>query len=341
MADVTTIVTDPNAGAKPDAAALAAAAAAGGGGADPNAGKGADPNAGGADPNAGKGPELGADGKPKVELGPDGKPKVAADPAAGDWRKEFAGENADDLKALERFASKGDFLKSWKEQKATISAGKHKEPLPENATEEQKAEYRKANGIPEKAEDYYKTLPEGVVFGEDDKPGVTKFLQDMHALNAPPAMVSKALEVFVAAQEEGALLISERDVKARDETAEALRTEWGADYKGNVNAMSAFVKSNIPEADQANFLNARMGDGTPVFSHPGMVKAFAQLGRTLNPTGTTTPGGGIDKLDAIQDAIKGYEKRMATDRVNWYKDTKAQEHYRQLVDARDNMSKKK
>lgn len=335
MADaVTTIVNDPNAGGADSAAAAAAALAAGGGGADPNAGKGgADPNAGkGADPNAGKGSELGPDGKPKV-----------ADPAAGaaDWRKEFAGDNADDLKALERFTSKADFLKSWKEQKATISAGKHKEPLPENATEEQKAEYRKVNGIPEKAEDYYKTLPDGVVFGEDDKPGVTKFLQDMHGLNAPPAMVSKALEVFVAAQAEGAMMRSEQDIKARDETSEALRTEWGVDYKGNVNAMSAFVKSNIPEGDQANFLNARMGDGTPVFSHPGMVKAFAQLGRTLNPTGTTTPGGGLDKLDAIQDAIKGYEKRMATDRVNWYKDNKAQEHYRQLVDARDNMTKKK
>lgn len=335
MADaVTTIVTDPNAGADPAAAAAAANAGAN---ADPNAGKaagGADPAAAAAAAAAAK-PELGPDGKPKVD------PAAAAAAAGADWRKEFAGDSADDLKALERFTSKADFLKSWKEQKATISAGKHKEPLAADATEEQKAEYRKANGIPEKAEDYFKTLPDGMVFGEDDKPGVTKFLQDMHGLNAPPAMVTKALEVFMAAQEEGAQMRSEMDVKARDTTSESLRAEWGADYKANVNAMSAFVKSNVPEGDQANFLNARMGDGTPVFSHPGMVKAFAQLGRTLNPTGTTTPGGGIDKLDAIQDAIKGYEKRMATDRANWYKDTKAQEHYRQLVDARDNMTKKK
>ncbi len=261
--------------------------------------------------------------------------------AVADWRKEMAGDNADDIKALERFASKADLLKSWKEQRALIASGKHKEPLAADATEEQKAEYRKVNGIPDKAEDYFKTLPEGLVFGENDKPGVTKFLQDMHGLNAPPAMVSKALEVFVAAQQEGALHRSEQDVKARDDASEALRAEWGPDYKANVNAMSAFVKSNVPEDAQANFLNARMGDGTPVFSHPAMVKAFAQLGRTLNPTGATTPGGGVDKLDAIEDAIKGYEKRMATDRVNWYKDNKSQEHYRQLVDARDNMTKKK
>ena len=329
--DVSTLAnSDPNAGKQIDPAAAAAAAAAGG--ADPNAGKGADPNAGkGADPNAGKAPELGPDGKPKVV--------AAADPAAvADWRKEFAGDNADDMKALERYTSKAEFMKSWKEQRATIAKGKSSEPLPKDATEEQKAEYRKANGIPEKAEDYYKALPEGVIFGDDDKPGVTKFLEDMHALNAPPAMVSKALEVFVAAQAEGAQMRSEMDVKARDETTETLRAEWGPDFKSNVNAMSGFVSANIPEADQANFLNARMGDGTPVFSHPGMVRAFAQLGRTLNPTGTSTPGGGADRLDAIETAIQGYEKRMHT--KEWHRDMKSQAHYRELVTAKQKMTGK-
>lgn len=339
-ANVDTIINDPNAGAGGDAAAAAAAAAAKGGDAAAAAG-GADPNAasGGADPNAGKAPELGADGKPKAAAGaadPNAKP---ADPA--DWRKALAGDDEKALALLERIPSQKDLFKSWMEQKALIAAGKHKDPLPKDATPEQIAEYRKANGIPEKAEDYYATLPEGMVFGEDDKPGVTKFLNDMHALNAPPAMVSKALEVFMAAQEEAAQTRSDLDISARDQTAEALRAEWGPDYKANVNAMSGFVKANIPEADQANFLNARMGDGTPVFSHPGMVKAFAQLGRTLNPTGTTTPGGGMDKLDAIEDAIKGYEKRMATDRANWFKDNKAQAHYRELLTARERMTKKK
>jgi hypothetical protein len=257
------------------------------------------------------------------------------------WRKDLAGDDEKTLALLERIPSQKDLLKSWLEQKALIAAGKHKEPLGKDATPEQIAEYRKANGIPENAEDYYKTLPEGIVFGEDDKPGVTKFLQDMHGLNAPPAMVSKALEVFVAAQAEGAQLRSDMDVKARDETSEALRQEWGPDYKANVNAMSAFVTANIPAEAQADFLNARMGDGTPVFSHPAMVRAFAQLGRTLNPTGTTTPGGGMDKMDAIEDAIKGYEKRMATDRANWFKDEKSQSHYRELLTARERMTKKK
>lgn len=338
--EVQTIVNagDAGGGADPNAGKGADPAAGGAGGADPNAGKGADPNAGkGADPAAGaKGgandPAKGADPNKK----PDDPAKAAAD---ADWRKEFAGDNADDLKVLERFTSKADFMKSWKEQRATIAQNKAAKPLAKDAKPEEVAEWRKANGIPEKAEDYYNALPEGMVFGEEDKPGVTKFLTDMHALNAPPAMVSKALEVFVAAQQEAAEARSEKDLADRDSTSETLRAEWGADYKANVNAMSAFVKANVPEADQANFLNGRMGDGTPIFSHPGMVKAFAQLGRVFNPTGTTTPGGGMDKLDAIEDAIKGYEKRMHT--KEWFKDTKAQEHYRQLVTARDNMTKKK
>lgn len=321
-----------------------------GAGADPNAGKGGDPaaagGAGGGDPNAGKGgdPAGGASGGANAPAGDKKQEAAGGDPAAAaaDWRKEFAGDNADDMKVLERFASKADFMKSWKEQRATIAQNKAAKPLPKDAKPEEVAEWRKANGIPEKADDYYKALPEGMVFGEDDKPGVTKFLEDMHSLNAPPAMVSKALEVFVAAQTEAAEARTAKDLEVRDSTQEALRTEWGTDYKANVNAMSAFVKANVPEADQANFMNARMGDGTPVFSHPGMVKAFAQLGRVLNPTGTATPGGGMDKLDAIETQIAAYEKRMAT--KEWFKDTKAQEHYRQLVTARDRMtadSKKK
>lgn len=331
--DVKTIVNkenpagaDPNAGKGADTSGTDPNA---GKGADPNAGKGADPNAGkGADPNAGKAPELGADGKPKV----------AADPAPADWRKEMALDD-DDLKILERFPSQKDLMKSWKEQRAMISASKSKEPLPKDATPEQVAEFRKVNGIPEKAEDYYKALPEGVTFGEDDKPGVTKFLEDMHALNTPPAIVSKALEVFVAAQEEAALAQSEKDISSRDKTAETLKTEWGPDYKANVDTMMGFVRGNFPEGVHAALLNARLGDGTPLFSHPDTVKAFAQLGRVLGNKGTSTPGGGTDQLSAIEDQIKAYEKTMHT--KEWHKDFKKQAHYRELVTARDGMTKKK
>lgn len=279
-----------------------------------------------------------AGGAPPV-VAPAVTPPVTPPAPPADWRKELAGDDEKTLKALERIPSQKDLLKSWLEQKALIASGGHKQGLPADATVEQKVEYRKANGIPEKAEDYLKALPAGMVFGDEDKPAITKLTQEMHAMNAPPGVVSKALEVYSAALEEATMARSEADVAVRDATNETLRAEWGPDYKANVNAMSGFVKANVAEADQANFINARMGDGTPVFSHHGMVRMFAQLGRTLNPTGTSTPGGGIDKLDAIQDAIKGYEKRMAT--KEWFKDTKAQEHYRELVDARDNMTKKR
>lgn len=132
---------------------------------------------------------------------------------------------------------------------------------------------------------------------------------------------------------------TEQDNEVRDATLADLKKEWGPDFTANRNAIDGFIKANVPAEAQPLFLNARMGDGTPVFSHPAMVRVFAQLGRTLNPSGTGTPTSGLNSLDAIEDQIKVYEKRMTT--KEWFKDDKANEHYRQLVEARDNMNKKK
>lgn len=254
------------------------------------------------------------------------------------WREEMAGEDEKAMKTLQRFTGPKDLWNAYQALRQKQSTGELKSPLPKDATPEQVTEWRKENGVPETADGYYKALPEGVIFGEEDKPGVTMFLEKMHGKNAPPELVSEALQTYVAAQKEAAIAISERDISVKETTEEMLRSEWGPDYKPNLNAMKEFLTANFPEAVQPLLLNGRLGDGTPIMSHPDVIKSFALLGRTLNPSGTATPGGGVDKIDVIEERIKAYENRMGT--KEWYKDEKAQSDYRHLVTIRDNMTKK-
>src|SRR5688572_16811028 len=206
----TTVTPTPNPGADPANPANPAPANP-----NQNPAPGADPAV---KPGANAPANDPANPNPADPAAPKPSDKPAGAPLSGEnWRQELAGDDAKALKALERIPSQKDLLKSWLEQRALISSGKHAKAPGADATPEQLKEYREANGIPETHDGYYKALPEGVTFGEDDKPGVEGFLKDMHGMNVPPAIVSKALERYVAVQEEGAIARSELDDKLKVE----------------------------------------------------------------------------------------------------------------------------
>jgi hypothetical protein len=52
---------------------------------------------------------------------------------------------------------------------------------------------------------------------------------------------------------------------------------------------------------------------------------------------TIVPAGG-QGVDTLNNEIASMEKRMRDDRVGWHKDTAAQERYRKLITARDNLA---
>jgi hypothetical protein len=86
-----------------------------------------------------------------------------------------------------------------------------------------------------------------------------------------------------------------------------------------------------------SFFMARMPDGRMIGDHPELVSFFSGLAREINPAATLVPSSGGDPTKGVDEAIAAYEKRMGEDRAGWFKDTKAQEHYSQLLSARDKM----
>lgn len=129
--------------------------------------------------------------------------------------------------------------------------------LPENATDEQKAAYRAAIGIPEKADDYEVDLIEGM-----DNSLAPLFKQAAFELGMPASMAkglsawwNKTLLAFVSAQDEA-------KAKAHNEAVEKLNNEWGENANANAEAIKAayqhIVKDN-PTFEQ--FLKTEVDTG--------------------------------------------------------------------------------
>lgn len=258
-----------------------------------------------------------------------------------DWREKAAGEDQAKLNILKRYTDPNKALESLFALQEKVRSNDLKKPLAKDATPEQTVEWRKANGIPDAPEAYLKTLPEGVVFGDQDKAAIDGFLKEMHGRNASPDIVAAALQSYNAAQKAATEERGVKDAAALKDTEATLKSEWGTDFTTNIGVMKGFLESSFPAGVQEALINARLGDEnqTPLLCHPDIIRAFAQLGRDLNPAGTISGGRGMDSMDSMNDLIKGYEARMG--QKEWFRDEKSQSHYRELITARDRLTGKK
>lgn len=298
-----------DAGAAAGAGSAAAGASAGAGGAATGGDKGAGAGAAG----AGEGGDAG-----KADWAPD-------------WRLKMAGGDEKVAKSLERFASPKEVHNSWKALQQRLSTGELVSKLPKDAKPEDVAKWRTENGIPEKPDAY--AMPDGIVVGDLDKPGVDMFLASMHEANATPAQVQAGLKTYYQIKENAIAQQAEADLTHRDEVADALRAEWGAEYRGNINHVNAFLDM-APEGVKDKLLTARMADGRAVMNDPDMMRAIAGWAREVNPVGTVVPAGG-DQMGAIQTEIDKIKTLMRTDRKAYDKDEKLQARFRELLDAQE------
>jgi hypothetical protein len=262
---------------------------------------------------------------------------VAASTAAWSekWREEWTGGDEKQAKQLARLTDPKALVKSYFEAQKKLSQRAALPTLPENATPEQIAEYRKAVGVPEDGK-YDVELGGGFVWADADKTVLEDFQKHAHDSNMPAGEFKKALAWYAKWQEAEKSQIVEQDQSFRAQSEEQLREEWGPDYKRNLNA-TASLFANMKDDLKNSFFMSRMPDGRMIGDHPEMVAFFSGLARELNPAATLVPASGGDPTKGVEEQIAVYEKRMSEDRNAWFKDTKAQEHYSQLLTARDKM----
>jgi hypothetical protein len=261
---------------------------------------------------------------------------------AEDWaaiRTRIANGDEKLEKRLARYTSVDSMAEALIAAQNKIASGGLKAPLAEDATPEQLAEWRAENGIPSAPEEYDTTLPDGLVIGAEDQPIVDDYLKAAHEANLTPAQVKNNLAWYFAKQEQQIEERARLDAEALTKGEETLREVWGSEAKLNKGLINGLI-ATAPEGVADLLLGARLGDGTPLGSHPNTLRWLADLARKVNPVATVVPGSGENAAAAIESELAGLEKKMGDKNSDYWKGPladKNQSRYRDLVSAKQRM----
>lgn len=261
-----------------------------------------------------------------------------------DWRDKLSAGDKDAAKLMGRYKSPVDVAKALREAQKKISEGAKRPTLSEDASDEEVAAYRKELGIPEKPEGYLESLPQGLVIGEDDKEMADSFISAAHKANMPPEAVGLALDWYYKTQEDQAANMAKAVNEFRSAGEDALRAEWGAEYRANQNAAKNLIQS-MPETEDGTPLweivaGARLENGAMLGDSPDFLRWMVKMANDANPAGFVAPGSGTNQAAAVDDEIAEIEKVMREDNPRYIKDEKMQARLRQLYDAQEKLAQR-
>jgi hypothetical protein len=250
--------------------------------------------------------------------GDDGKAAPAAWP--DDWREKMSGGDEKLLKELKRFASVETWAKSQRALRQKLSSGEYKRAsLPENATDEEKAAWRKENGIPDSPEGYAIPQIKGHEWSDADKPIVSEFLKDLHAAGTPQPQAEAALKWYAKFQQDQAAARTELIRVAKDQRDDALRDEFKSEYRSRVNLINRAMKDPEvvdPEFGQA-IMSAVDSNGVPLRFHPAVALHISKLAMQTYGSAGLISGEQGARMGSRIDEIK---KIMNTDLDKYYAD---------------------
>lgn len=279
---------------------------------------------------------------PPAASAPSPAPSGEAKPAEGnegywppDWRATVSKSDAKVLARLERYASPEAAMQALIAAQNRIAAGDLKPVLGKNATAEQLAEYRTAHGIPEASDKY--DLGKDVDTSAFDPDMLGVLLKNAHGTNQTPDQVKASVKAWGEINTMMAERQAEADTTAKQTGEDALRSEWGPEFRKNINLIHGMLDGSASPELKDKLLGGRLADGTPIGSSPEALKFLASLALIQNPAGIVVPGAEANPLKGVDDEISGIEKTMREDRAAYNKDEKMQTRYRELLGAREKL----
>jgi len=222
---------------------------------------------------------------------------------AADWRetldedgKKFAASSPD----IGHLVSRAVALQK-KVSGAIIPPGK-------DADEATVAAYRKRIGVPETAEGYTFTVPEGTEVTDTDKAFQRKFAETFHSANITQdqaAVINHAWNDMVAASKAQQI---EDDKHFAEESEAQLRRDWpGAEFDRNKTfAERAATRIFGEQLQDARSLETK--DGKFVLDHPLMLRALAAVGREM-AEGGLVPQLDAEEVEQIEEQIRDMRAR--------------------------------
>ena len=248
------------------------------------------------------------------------------------WRDMMSGGDEKIANLLGRYGSVDAVGKALMEARQKISSGEYRKPLGDNPSDDELKAWREANGIPLEASGYQIDLG-GKELSDAEQGRVNQFLESV-ALpnNLTPATVNALLSWDQQREDQYAEELSQSDLQYRQQSTDALREQWGADYRTNVNLMKSLF-DQAPEELQNNFFGARLADGTLLGDNPDVLNLLVGLAREINPVSAVVPGAGANASQAISDEMSKLTTMMADPESEYWKGQNAaknQARYREL-----------
>lgn len=259
-----------------------------------------------------------------------------------DWRERIAAGDAKHLAELKRFSSWDNWLKSQRTLRAKLSSGEYKAAATwdDNWSDEQKSEWRKANNVPEKPDQY--TLPEVKThqWSDADRAAFAPLLERLHAKNASSAVVADVASYYAELLENANVHRVNADREHKIGVEDELRQEWGPDYRANLNLIKRVIDDGeiLPGGMKeggvgAAIMDARLSDGRKLINVPGMVSFLASLARQSYGETALLPSSEVASIESREAEIT----RIMREDINRYyreKNSKGQTLEQELAELR-------
>ena len=128
--------------------------------------------------------------------------------------------------------------------------------------------YDKAFGIPEKAEDYKLTAPDGTELSE--------FNELMRQNHIPPKVAQKLLDAHLADYQKADEARAQQAEIDRQNTEVALKKEWGLKFQENMQSAANFLKKISETKEDYDYFDSKIGND------PKFIKLLARMGNQIS-----------------------------------------------------------
>ena len=247
-----------------------------------------------------------------------------------DWRQQLAGDDEKALKQLERYEDPTAIWTKTRALEQKLSSGEYRQttPFPEAGTEQEQAEWRRQNGIPEGPDKYQLSRQ----VEEEQMAEIEPFLEYAYNKNLPADVADAVVNYFYENAERGEEAISVADEADAETTEDFLRAEWGDDFRRNQNKVRG-VLDMVPDGPDS-LLEARLPDGSKLANSPAFQQFLLMAADAINPTMVVPPGGG-DVMSSIMDEIDEIKSIMSSKEYTPQKRAR----YRELLSELDRLGK--
>lgn len=248
-----------------------------------------------------------------------------------DWRTHIAGDDEKELARLERLNSPQDLWKKYRNMEVEFSKRQPRLEYSPDMPEDKLAEWRKQEGIPETPDGYNLEFDDGLVIGEEDKESIAEFTKYAHENNLPESAVKAAVRYDLERQAKAQEEWEQKNNDFKVENLAELKQEWGAEFKGNLNAINELFVDH-PEVKDMLF-EATDDQGLLLGNNAQLVRWAVDMAKKLNPTATLVFPGGEGGIQGAEARLKELRGMMGT--PEWYNDPELGKEYEDLLTKLD------